>query len=579
MKDVNKILTMLILPGILCGATLHLKSRDIRMEAHRAPVVAVPGPRWTAGRSHLMLGFRHALNEALLQELNGRGAFVVGALPDFGVMVSVPDGFSLDGLDLEWTGRLENDDKISPLLETRRRMPSEWFVAEFFPDVDMAEARRLAEAAGFQVHERPDLAPQHLLLSGERGRLNGLAQWDEVAYVFPASGALIRGEHVHTCIGALSTAGTTPMYVAASTGWPKDSAGLVTLSYYFSNLTPKLPPDQAAQAILSALNAWTQYAPIKFVPGSSATAPRTVNILFAVRDHNDGFPFDGPGGILAHTFYPAPPNPESIAGDMHFDGDEDWHIGANTDLFTVAIHEAGHALGLAHVDDPAALMYPYYRLGSKIASGDIAGVQSIYGSGSGSAAPVNAPPALSLTITSPAANYTTSASTVTVLGTTANVSGTVKVTWQTDHGASGTATGGANWSVLAAPLAVGSTTITVTATDGANRAVQSVTVNRMPAPAPTPALDHTPPTISISSPAGQVVTTTAGSINIAGIAADNVGVTKVTWQCGAASGTATGTTNWSVNSIPLLVGNNTVMVRAWDAAANSSWRSVLVIRN
>src|SRR5271165_3796933 len=163
------------------------------------------------------------------------------------------------------------------------------------------------------------------------------------------------------------------MYATSSSGWPTDANGQVTLSYVFGPLTPKLDASQTTQEILLALKAWTQYAPIKIVAGQSPTAPRTIYIWFAGYDHGDGYPFDGPGGILAHTFYPAPPNAESIAGDMHFDGSEDWHIGANTDLFTVAVHEAGHALGLAHVDDPTALMYPYYRLGSKIAANDIAG--------------------------------------------------------------------------------------------------------------------------------------------------------------------------------------------------------------
>jgi hypothetical protein len=579
MKYGRSLLALLILPGILGAATLHLKKREIAPDARRIAVIEPSGPRWNSGRSHLILQFRHPLNELTIQELNQRGAYVVGALPDFGVMVSAPDEFSIAGLDLEWTGRLQNDDKISPLLETRLHAAHQWFVAEFFPDVDMQEARRLAEAAGFQVREHPDLVKWHLLLSGDQGRLQGLAQWDEVAYIFPASPALIRGEHVHTCMGALTTAGTTPMYVLGSTGWPKDASGQVTLSYVFGNLTPKLPADQATQAILSALNAWTQYAPIKFVPGTNPTAPRTVNILFAVKDHGDGFPFDGPGGILAHTFYPAPPNPESIAGDMHFDGDENWHIGADTDLFTVAVHEAGHALGLAHVDDPNALMYPYYRLGMKISADDIAGVQVLYGGVQGSSAPVSAPPTLALTISSPAPNYTTTAATVTLTGTTTNSAGAVKVTWQTNNGASGTATGTATWSALEIPLTVGSNTITVTAADSTHHAVQTLTVTRSAAPAPAPPTDHTPPTISVSSPIGTTVTTTASTIDVKGIASDNVGVTKVTWQCGAVSGTASGTTAWTASAIPLLVGDNTIIVRAWDAAANSAWRSVLVIRN
>lgn len=48
-----------------------------------------------------------------------------------------------------------------------------------------------------------------------------------------------------------------------------------------------------------------------------------VEILFASGDHNDGFPFDGPGGILAHTFAPTD-------GRMHFDESEVWNMGSDS---------------------------------------------------------------------------------------------------------------------------------------------------------------------------------------------------------------------------------------------------------
>jgi hypothetical protein len=91
--------------------------------------------------------------------------------------------------------------------------------------------------------------------------------------------------------------------------------------------------------------------------------------------------------------------------------------------------------------------------------------------------------------------------------------------------------------------------------------------------------DRTPPTISIASPGGNLVTTIAATIDIKGSASDNLGVSKVSWQSNAGSGNATGTTSWTANSIPLLVGNNNIIVRAYDAAGNMSWRSLLVIRN
>ena len=585
MKGVKKLLSLLILPSVLSGATLLLKKREIRPRGKVA--LEAPGPRWTAGRSHVILQFNHPVNQQMVRELNDRGAYIVGAVPEFGVMVSVTDEFSLEGLGAVWAARLNIDDKVSPLLEKLRSSGDTWVVVEFYPDVDMGNARRLADAAGFQVHEHRDLMQTHLLLSGPPERLTGLAQWDEVAYVFPASRPLIRGQRVSHCAGALTSGGAVPMYVTAGSGWPKDADGAVTLSYVFGAITPKLDPAQATQEILRALNSWGQYAPIKFVAGESGSAKRTVYIQFVTYDHGDGYPFDGPGGILAHTFYPAPPNPESIAGDMHLDGSENWHIGANTDLYTVAVHEAGHALGLAHTDDPNAVMYPYYRLGSKIAADDIAGIQSLYGAAPATTAPVTTNPVLTLAISAPAANSTTANATQTVTGTTSGVTGNVQITWQTDHGASGAATGTSQWTAAAVPLVVGSNTITLTAMDAAAKSVQALSVARSapppapspaPSPGPLPPVSRTPPSLSITSPSGGIVTTSATTIDVKGTASDNVGVSKVTWTSSAGTGTATGTTNWIASAVPLLVGDNSIIVRAYDSAGNMSWRRVLVIR-
>jgi hypothetical protein len=55
-----------------------------------------------------------------------------------------------------------------------------------------------------------------------------------------------------------------------------------------------------------------------------------------------------------------------------------------------------------------------------------------------------------------------------------------------------------------------------------------------------------------------------------------VGVARITWSTGfGMSGTASGTTSWSA-SVPLLTGSNTITLRAYDAAGNSSWRTIVV---
>ena len=61
------------------------------------------------------------------------------------------------------------------------------------------------------------------------------------------------------------------------------------------------------------------------------------------------YPFDGPGYILAHAYYPYEFG--DFGGDIHFDEDEDWRVNvtdtwSGMDFFTVAQHEIGHSLGL-----------------------------------------------------------------------------------------------------------------------------------------------------------------------------------------------------------------------------------------
>lgn len=154
------------------------------------------------------------------------------------------------------------------------------------------------------------------------------------------------------------------------------------IKYYFLNGTDKLPGNEERDVIRQAFGLWAAQTPLTF---AEATNESDANILieWAVGDHGDGDPFDGPGDVLAHASFPNPYDGRQVF--LHFDDDERW-VNSNTqnvDLETVAAHEIGHTLGLAHSSDPNSLMYPSYDGPRRfLGQDDIAGVQDLYGVGS-----------------------------------------------------------------------------------------------------------------------------------------------------------------------------------------------------
>lgn len=160
--------------------------------------------------------------------------------------------------------------------------------------------------------------------------------------------------------------------------------------FSIANWSPKVGEVKVVLGMQQAFKLWSKYSNLLFERVNDSNAD--IIIAFGSGHHGDRFPFDGPGNILAHAFYPYDMN--SYGGDIHFDDDENWKENAKhlqegihtfhvyyvlpkrrriskhhsnyfyvtgVDFQSVAAHELGHSLGLAHSPVYSSIMFPYYK--------------------------------------------------------------------------------------------------------------------------------------------------------------------------------------------------------------------------
>ena len=150
--------------------------------------------------------------------------------------------------------------------------------------------------------------------------------------------------------------------------------GITNLTYAVAEGAREMTIAQTEAGLREAFDAWAAVTPLTFRQVSIGDRPNIL-IRFVTGDHQDGNPFDGPSGVLAHAYMP-------IHGGMHFDEAEVWTLNTSGGIHfvTVAMHEIGHLLGLLHSTVQDALMAPYYRgPAPRLHSDDVAGIQYLYG--------------------------------------------------------------------------------------------------------------------------------------------------------------------------------------------------------
>ncbi len=455
------------------------------------------------GRFHFLIQFRGMPGAPERAEIERRGGVVVSYVPENAWICALPLGFDAAGLEITYAGVLEAENKLSPFIDPGSP-GAVTAVVEFHSDVEPSAARMLVSQAGMELVEHPDLAPASLMVKGEGDGLLRMAALDEVAYILPASEMLRSGEPVAGCLGGNVGGVGAAANLAARFGEGWDGAGLGTarLRYWLGAMAPALDAAAVRSEILRAMEQWRLAAAIEWTPAEGPSKKASVDIAFLQRDHGDGFKFDGRGGVLAHTFYP-PPNSEPLAGDIHLDIDEPWRVGLDVDVFSVVLHELGHALGLGHNDDPNSVMYPYYRRVSGLRPADMTEIRKLYAATAGGTTPPGAPPiappttppappaqppappaapikdtvAPSLMVSPPPSS--TAASAVVLRGMASDNVGVVSVTWQSSAGLSGQAIGLPQFSTSSIPLNIGFNRLTVRARDAAgNESYRTVSITR-----------------------------------------------------------------------------------------------------
>jgi len=156
------------------------------------------------------------------------------------------------------------------------------------------------------------------------------------------------------------------------------------ITYAFDTGTADVAGTNEFQACRNAFQTWAAAVPgLSFTEVAINANP---DVVIGWRPANDP-DYSMVGGTLAHADFPPDCGvvTNSLPKPVHFDDTEHtWVIGAvagGFDIETVALHEMGHILGLAHSNVNGAVMFPTVSSNftkRALTADDIGGVQALY---------------------------------------------------------------------------------------------------------------------------------------------------------------------------------------------------------
>jgi len=179
-------------------------------------------------------------------------------------------------------------------------------------------------------------------------------------------------------------------YAIQGSDWKKFNPNL-NLTYKVSSYPTSsrtLTRNDVDKTVAKAFGLWADASRLEFT--NVRVGDADIEIMFSKFEHGDGDPFDGPGGTLAHAYFP------EFGGDVHLDDSENWTVDTRegTNLLQTLTHEIGHSLGLSHSDDRESVMGPFYKgydPDLSLTQDDIIGIQRIYGENTQKSTPKPSP--------------------------------------------------------------------------------------------------------------------------------------------------------------------------------------------